>query len=144
MAELKTQKTKASVAEFVAAIQDDEQRADSKTLIKIMKEATKATPRMWGSSIVGFGDYRYVYASGREGDWFTCGFSPRKGMLSIYLVPGLKRQELLDQLGKYKTGGGCLYIRRLTDVKLPVLKKLFAASVKECARLERERSTRKG
>lgn len=126
MAELKTKKTKESVPAFLAKIEDEEARKDCKTLVGLMEKATNAKGRMWGKSIVGFGDYRYKYASGREGDWFVMGFAPRKGMLTLYLMGTVKREgELLKSLGKHKTGGGCLYVKRLGDVDGGVLKKLL-------------------
>ena len=128
-AELKTKKTSESVPAFLAKIENDEARKDSKTLVGLMEKATGAKARMWGKSIVGFGDYRYRYASGREGDWFVMGFAPRKGMLSLYLLGDVRRHgDLLKKLGKHKTGMGCLYIRRLGDVDGGVLKKLLSVT----------------
>jgi hypothetical protein len=96
-----------------------------------MKAAVGAAPRMWGSSIVGFGEYRYKYASGRENDWFLVGFSPRKQDLTIYIMGGFDRYEaLMSRLGKYKAGGSCLYIKRLADIDAAVLEELVSASVK--------------
>ncbi len=130
MAEIKTQKTDASVEEFLHSITDEQRRADCFTVLELMKKATKAEPKMWGSSIVGFGAYRYKYESGREGDWFLVGFSPRKQNLTLYLMGGLEQQqELLPQLGKHKTGKSCLYLNKLTDVDLKVLKKMIQQSV---------------
>ena len=127
MAEQKTKPTPASVDEFVKAIGDPKRREDCLTLIALMKKTTKCEPRMWGSSIVGFGDHHYRYESGREGDTFILGFSPRKDALTLYLGPcGIDRfQDTLDQLGKHKTGKGCLYIRRLDDVNQSVLATLL-------------------
>lgn len=131
MAELKTQKTKASVTDFINGIADDARRKDCRTVLKLMRDATGAPPRMWGPSIVGFGDWRYKYASGREGDWFLAGFSPRKDSLTLYLMPGLQAHSArLRVLGKHKTGKGCLYIRQLSDVDPAVLKQLIADGVK--------------
>lgn len=131
MAELKTKPSGASVAAFLEAVQGEERRADCRTLAKIMRKVTKAAPKMWGASIVGFGSYRYRYASGREGDWFPVGFSPRKKDLTLYLMGGFSEQPaLMKRLGKYKSGGACLYLKRLADVDLAVLEKLIAASVK--------------
>ena len=130
MVELKTKKTKASVKAFVDAIKDDKRRADCRTVQKLMKGVTGKVPRMWGDSIVGFGDYQYKYASGREGDWFLVGFSPRKANLTMYLMCDLTTQRpLLQKLGKHKTGKGCLYVNKLTDVDLGVPKKLVARTV---------------
>lgn len=131
MAELKTQKTGASVTDFINGIADDARRKDCRTVLKLMRDATGARPRMWGSSIVGFGDWRYKYASGREGDWFLTGFSPRKDSLTLYLMPGLHAHgKRLQSLGKHTTGKSCLYIKRLSDVDPAVLKQLIADGVK--------------
>jgi len=133
MAELKTKQTDASVKDFLNQIPDKERRDDCFAIAKMMEEATGAKPKMWGASIVGFGSYRYKYASGREGDWMMTGFSPRKNDLTVYLMMGFeKHRELLEQLGKHKTSkGSCLYIKRLDDVHLPTLKKLIKESVKQ-------------
>lgn len=131
MAELKTQPTKASVSEFVQSLPDASRRKDCKTLIRMMKTVTKAQPKMWGPSIVGFGDYGYKYESGREGDWFRAGFSPRKNALTLYVMSGFpKHAELMSKLGKHKTGKGCLYIKQLADVDMRVLEQLIERSVK--------------
>lgn len=131
MAELKTQRTKASVAKFIAGIKDEESRRDCRVLLKMMREVTGERPAMWGTSIVGFGDYEYRYASGRGARWFLAGFSPRKQNLTVYLMAGPKRfGPLLKRLGKFKvSGGSCLYIKRLSDVDLDVLRKLVESSV---------------
>lgn len=128
MAELKTRATKASVDTFLQGIRDEKRRQDCYAILKIMKKATKAEPKMWGTSIVGFGDHHYVYESGREGDWFLTGFSPRIQNLTLYSMGGFDR-ELLKKLGKYKTGKGCLYINKLDDVDLNVLQELIGTSV---------------
>lgn len=131
-AELKTKATGRSVGAFLGGIENPERRRDCRTVLQILKAATKAQPTMWGAGIVGFGTYRYKYASGREGDWFQAGFSPRKDSLTLYLMSGLQGQEaLLKRLGRHKTGKGCLYIKRLADVDVAVLKKLVAATVKQ-------------
>lgn len=130
MAELKTQVTKASVNKFLEGIKDEKKRQDCYEILKIMKRATKAEPKMWGTSIVGFGDYHYMYASGREGDWFITGFSPRTQNLTLYMMGGFD-SEVLQRLGKYKTGKGCLYINKLADVDLKVLNELITKSVKQ-------------
>jgi hypothetical protein len=131
MAELKTKATTASVSDFLAAIEDDERREDCLAVVKIMKKATGAEPKMWGPSIVGFGDHRYKYESGRELDWFLTGFSPRKRELTLYIMPGFDRyDDLLASLGKYKTGKSCLYLKRLADIDRTVLKTLVESSVK--------------
>jgi len=130
-AKLKTVPTKRSVAKFIADIDDAEKRKDCRTVMRIMKAATKAPPKMWGPSIVGYGDYHYKYASGREGDWIVAGFAPRKNALTLYVMGGLKpHAALLKKLGKHSTGVGCLYIKRLSDVDEKVLTKLVNASVK--------------
>jgi hypothetical protein len=130
MAELKTKKTKASVAAFLDQISDEQRRKDCQRILKIMKEATGEQPRMWGSSIVGFGTYRYRYASGHGGEWPIIGFSPRKNDLTLYIMPGFADYtELMAKLGKHKTGKSCLYIKKLDDIELPVLKKLITKSV---------------
>lgn len=133
MAELKTKPTKSSVEKFIKSVPDAQKREDCFTITKLMKEATGAEPQMWGSSIVGFGTQHYTYASGREGDWPIIGFSPRKQNLTLYLgIYGLEEQtEILQKLGKHSLGKGCLYIKRLSDVDLPTLKKLIKGSVKK-------------
>ena len=134
MAELKTKPTTASVSAFLDAIEDDERRKDCLTVAKIMKKATGAEPRMWGPSIIGFGDHRYKYESGRELDWFLTGFSPRKRELTLYIMPGFERYDaLMAKLGKYKTGKSCLYIKRLADIDLKVLQTLVESSVAHMA-----------
>ncbi len=131
MAENKTRPTKLSVASFINSIEPAERRKDCRTLVKLMKDVTKASPKMWGSSIVGFGTYHYKYASGREGDFFLAGFSPRKNDLTLYVMAGFDRYpELMKKLGTYKTGRSCLYVKRLDDVDMKVLKRLVTGSVK--------------
>lgn len=131
MAENQTVRTKASVSGFLAKVQDKQTRADCQALVKIMQEASGEKPAMWGPSIVGFGSYHYKYASGREGDMPLTGFSPRKQNLTLYIMGGFDRyKKMLDDLGKFKTGGACLYIKRLEDVRLPALKRLIRESVK--------------
>lgn len=131
MAELKTKVNNASVANFLNAIEDEQVRQDSWAIVEIMESATKAKPKMWGSKIVGFGSYHYAYASGREGDWMLTGFSPRKQNITLYLMGGFEQHgELLAKLGKHTTAKSCLYIKRLSDIHVPTLKKLVQASVK--------------
>ncbi len=131
---MKTKATDSSVERFIDAIEDAGQREDCKTLTDMMQRVTGASPKMWGDAIVGFGDFRYRYESGREGDWFLTGFSPRKGKISIYTMTGFDRYpDLMERLGKYKVGKSCLYIRRLDDVDLGVLEELAGRSVKETA-----------
>lgn len=130
MAELKTKPTEQSVEEFLNRVENEKKRADSFTILKLMKDVTKAQPKMWGPSIVGFGKYHYKYESGREGGWFLTGFSPRKQNLTLYIMSGFRRHgELMKKLGKYKTGKGCLYVNRLEDIDLSTLKKLVVESV---------------
>jgi hypothetical protein len=132
MAEAKTKKTPASVPAFLTAIKDDEVRADCRKLVAIMQAATGQKPRLWGTGLVGFGSYHYVYASGREGDWPITAFAPRKQNLTVYVMPGFgEYQDLLARLGPHKTAVSCLYIKRLSDVHLPTLKKIITASVKQ-------------
>jgi len=130
MATLKTRPTKQSVTAFLAAIPDAERRADCRKVLAMMKRSTGARPRMWGTSIVGFGAYHYKYASGREGDWPLTGFSPRKQNLTLYIMAGFSRYgTLMRRLGKHKTGSSCLYLKRLADVDPVVLEKLIVESV---------------
>ncbi|MBI4789128.1 MAG: DUF1801 domain-containing protein [Chloroflexi bacterium] len=135
MAELKTKVNDASVAKFLNGIKDEQRRQDCFTVLEMMKKATRAEPKMWGSSIVGFGSYHYVYKSGREGDWFLVGFSPRKQNLTLYLNVGFEQFDaLLNKLGKHKTGKACLYISTLRDIDLPTLRKLIAQSVQRAGK----------
>lgn len=130
MAELKTKKNTASVSEFIDSISDPVKRQDSYTILKMMEQITGAPAVMWGNAIVGFGDMHYKYASGREGDWMLVAFSPRKQNLTLYIMTGFDQHlEILARLGKYKTGKGCLYINRLSDVDLDVLHELIQESV---------------
>jgi hypothetical protein len=132
MAENKTRKTDASVQGYLAAIDDDMRRKDCEALATLMRRATKHPPRMWGSSIVGFGSYHYTYESGREGDSCLVGFSSRKGDISLYgLNAAAHARGLLASLGKHKAGKGCVYIKRLADVDLKVLAKLVASAAAE-------------
>lgn len=129
MSDLKTKPNKASVTEFINSIEDPVKKQDSKALVKLFKEITGHKPVMWGSSIIGFGSYHYKYASGREGDWFVTGFSPRKQSLTMYIMGGLKDKKLFNKLGSHKTGKGCLYVKRLSDVDIEVLRKIITKSV---------------
>lgn len=130
MAELKTKETDESVEEFLNGLSDQGRREDCFKVLALMRDTVKAPPKMWGGSIVGFGNYRYKYESGREGDWFIAGFSPRKDNLTLYIMPGIERySELLKRLGKYKTGKSCLYIRKLADIDVSVLEKLVEEAV---------------
>ncbi len=144
MAELKTKKTEASVEGFLATVDDEKKRADSDAILKMMKSVTRAEPKMWGPSIIGFGSYHYVYESGREGDWFLTGFSPRKQALSLYIMSGFDHYgELLGKLGKYKTGKGCLYIKKLEDVDTKVLKQLVNESVRFLKQVDKKNKSKK-
>ena len=132
MAEAKTKPTKENVAGFLTGITDTQRREDCFAIAKIMEEITGSKPQMWGPSIVGFGSYHYKYASGHEGDWPLTGFSPRKQDLTLYVMMGFQNYEaLMDQLGKHRKGKSCLYIKRLSDIHVPTLKKLIRASVKD-------------
>lgn len=132
MAEAKTKQTNASVKDFLNKIEDEERRKDCLAVAKMMEEITRDKPKMWGPSIVGFGSYHYKYASGHEGDWPIAAFSPRKRDLTLYLMPGFEdSKELMEALGKHSTGKSCLYIKRLSDIHLPTLKKLVKESVKK-------------
>lgn len=138
MAELKTKPNNASVDAFIDAIEDDQKRDDSRKILKMMQLATDAQPKMWGPSIIGFGDYQYTYASGTKGDWFLIGFSPRKQNLSLYFMSLAGRHtDLLEQLGKHKVGKGCLYIKRLSDIDEEVLEKMIRRSVDLLKRSQR-------
>ena len=131
MAENKTQPTKASVTAFVKSIDDPQRRADVRKVATMMRRATGKRPRMWGSSIVGYGTYHYKYASGREGDFMLTGYSPRKQALTVYILAGFSHfAPLMKKLGKYKTGKSCLYIKRLEDIDEAILERLIAESVK--------------
>jgi hypothetical protein len=119
------------VTDFLNSVEDEQKKKDSFEIMKMMKQVTRAEPKMWGTSIVGFGTYHYKGASGREGDWMLIGFSPRKQNLTLYIMPGFERYpELMKKLGKHTTGKSCLYIKRLSDVDMDVLKELMAESVK--------------
>src|SRR5262245_45670427 len=132
MAEAKTKATKESVDKFIKNLPDARARADCATIGQLMQQATKAEPQMWGSSIVGFGLRQIQYAGGRTGDWPIIGFSPRKQNLTLYVgAAELQDAELMKQLGKHSVGKGCLYIKRLSDVDLPTLKKIIQASAKK-------------
>ncbi len=130
MAEPKTRRNNASVAAFLDAIEDEQQRADAKKIAAMMRSATGSRARMWGSAIVGFGSYHYRYSSGREGDWMLIGFAPREQNLTLYIMPGFSSfDKLMSKLGKHKMGKSCLYIKKLDDVDQRVLEKLIVESV---------------
>ena len=130
MAEAKTKKNDANVESFIMQVEDPKKREDSFAVIKLMQKITGVAPKMWGGSMVGFGTYHYVYASGHSGDWPLLGFSPRKQNLTLYMMAGFSKYEaLMDTLGKYKTGKSCLYVKRLSDINIDVLEKLIAESI---------------
>jgi nucleoid DNA-binding protein len=130
MAEPKTKPTGASVAQFLKAL-DPVRRKECQALVALFTRVTKEQPRMWGSSIVGFGSFHYVYRTGKEGDWPLTGFSPRKASLTLYFMDGFEgREAQLSALGRHSTGKSCLYVKKLEDVSLPVLETLIAQSVK--------------
>lgn len=134
MAEAKTLPTNEPVADFLARVADPKRRADCETVLAMMRRATGVEPVMWGTGIVGFGRYRYTYASGRSGEWPVIGFSPRKNDLTLYLMPGFEgQQDLLAKLGKHKTSVSCLYLKRLADVDLPTLEQLVRDAVQGMA-----------
>ena len=131
MSEPKTKRHDGDVNEFLDAVENPRRREDARRVLELMREVTGEPPKMWGSSIVGFGSYHYRYASGREGDWMITGFSPRKQNLTIYIMPGFSEfAGLLDRLGKHKTSKSCLYLNKLEDVDQEVLAELVRESVK--------------
>ncbi len=133
LAKIKTTSTDNSVTDFVNAIAEEQKRNDAFALIKLMQDASKEQPKMWGTSIIGFGELRYKSPkTGREVDWFKIGFSPRKANFSLYLITSLQAHgEVLQKLGKHKTGAGCIYIHALADIDIKVLQKLIALALKE-------------
>ena len=131
MTELKTKVNKVNVNKFLKSVKDEQKREDCYKVLEIMKKTTKAEPKMWGTSIIGFGTYHYKYASGREGDWMLVGFSPRKQNLTLYIMSGFDEYDsLMKKLGKHSTGKSCLYIKKLEDVNMKVLKELITKSVR--------------
>ena len=131
LVEIKTKPTSTSVDSFIDSIPDEQKRKDSQVILKMMKKAMKENPKMWGSSMIGFGNVRYKSpATGREVDWFKIGFSPRKANLSLHLIDLQRHADALKKLGKHKTGAGCLYINKLEDVDIKVLEKMITAAVK--------------
>jgi hypothetical protein len=130
MAELKTKLNDDSVEDYLNAVENEQQRADSFALLKMMEEISGEPAKMWGANIVGFGTYHYVYASGREGDWMLSGFSPRKSSMSVYLMAGFEQlDDELSGLGKHKVGKGCLYVKKLADIDEKVLRKMIKKSI---------------
>jgi len=136
MAENKTKPSSLNVESFLAAIKDEKKRVDCEKLADIFRQVTDFVPVMWGPDIVGFGSYHYKYPSGREGDAPLTGFSPRKEAISIYLTAGfIHLSPLMEKLGKYKTGKGCLYVKKIEDIDLKVLEQLIRASIEYLKKL---------
>lgn len=130
MAELKTKKTDSSVNDFLLKIEESTKQKDAFSLVALMEKATKAKAKMWGPAIIGFGDKRIKYENGRELDWFIMGFSPRKQNFALYISGAVdKHQALLKKLGKHKTGKGCLYLNKLEEVDLAVLKEIIQKGI---------------
>lgn len=124
--EIKTVKNENDVNDFIASIPDPMRKEQCQWLNELMKEVTGAVPKMWGESIVGFGDYHYKYASGREGDFFRVGYAPRRQNLSIYIIAGFERYpDMMEKLGKYKTGKSCLYVNKPEDIDINILSELI-------------------
>ena len=135
MSDAKTRAGSASVRDFLAGIDNPQKRADCRAIATMMRKATGKRAKMWGSSIVGYGSYRYTYASGRQGEWMECGYSPRSQAISVYIMPGFRPfAGLMKKLGKFRTGKSCLYIKRLDDVDREILETLIVESVKEMRR----------
>jgi len=131
MAEAKTKPTEKTVDSFIATVEDDKVRADCYTIINLMEKVTGESHKMWGPAIVGFGKYTYKYESGRSGEICMTGFSPRKANITLYVLAGFPGQaELLQKLGKHKSGKGCLYIKKLDDINIDVLESLIKESIK--------------
>jgi hypothetical protein len=136
MARNKTTETENSIIDFINTAPDEAKRKDAFELLEIMQEVTGFEPKMWGSGIIGYGKYHYRYESGHEGDAPLAGFSPRKDAISLYLTSSFEdKQELLSKFGKHKAGKGCIYIKKLTDIDLEILKSMISASVKEIQKL---------
>ncbi len=141
MAELKTKENSKSVDLFLKSVKDEKKRDECYQIMDWMKKATGKEPKMWGKSIVGFGTYHYKYKSGREGDWFMTGFSPTKTNISLHLLPGFENfSDLMANLGKYKTGRGCLYVKTLDDIDTKTLKTLIKKSFAEMKKTNLENS----
>jgi hypothetical protein len=142
VAELKTKQTEANVEAFLNGVADAQQRADAFTLLEMMKDVTGKPPKMWGPTMVGFGEFHYVYDSGHEGDTFLAGFSPRKAALTLYFMAGMDERfaALLKKLGKVKMGKGCLYIKKLADVDLDVLREMIRTNVSYLEALVKSRA----
>ena len=134
MAELKTKPNDQSVEGFLNKVPDEKKRQDSFAILELMKQVTGDEPIMWGDSIVGFGTYKYKYASGRKGEWPITGFSPRKQNLTLYIMSGFDEYDnLLNKLGKHSTGKSCLYIKKMEDIDQDVLRELISKSVEHMA-----------
>lgn len=132
MAELKTKLNDGSVTDFLNKIEDEDRRKDCFELLSMMQDVTGDEPKMWGESIIGFGSYQYKYASGREGEWFQLGFSPRKQNISLYTMCGFDHAEkIMGKLGRYKTGKSCIYVKKLDDIDRKALMDLFVSSVNQ-------------
>lgn len=133
LVQIKTKPTGSNIEDFINGVAGEQKRNDSFVLLKMMTKLTKEKPKMWGTSIIGFGDYRFKSAAtGREVDWFRIGFSPRKANLSLYLTVDIKAyNDLLQKLGKHKTGAGCLYINKLEDVNMNILEAIIKAALKQ-------------
>jgi hypothetical protein len=141
MKEPKTRPTGASVEKFLNQVSDETRREDCFQIVKIMREITGEEPVMWGPSIVGFGSWTYKYVRGQELTWPVAAFSPRKQDLTVYIMPGLDEYaDLMKQLGKYRNSKSCLYIKRLSDVHVPTLKKLIRESVKWVRKLAKSKA----
>jgi hypothetical protein len=129
VAELKTKKNAGDVELFIASVENELRRTDAEQLLQIMREVTSDEGSMWGESLIGFGSYDYTYKSGHSGSWFAVGYSPRKQNTVVYIMPGFEEQvTLLDRLGKHKIGKSCLYINKLAEVDIDVLKQLISMS----------------
>lgn len=136
MAKNKTAETQSSVIDFINAVDSEAKRNDAFELVKIMKEITRFEPKMWGPSIIGFGTYHYKYATGHEGDAPLAAFSPRKAATTVYFyLPEEKREELFSNLGKYKVSKACIYIKKLADIDIEILKKIISLSIEEVQNL---------
>ncbi len=132
MAELKTKVNNTNVLSFIGSLGNETRKADSLTMLSIMRKITGKKPKMWGTNMIGFGEYHYKYESGHEGDWFVTGFSPRKQNLVIYIMPGFSGYtKLMNDLGKHKTGKSCLYINNIVNIKIKVLEKIIKQSIKD-------------
>lgn len=130
----KTQRNDGDVQAFLASVESEKKREDSQVILELMEDVTGEKATMWGNSLIGFGEYQYKYASGREGEWFLTGFSPRKQNLTLYIMAGFDEyHDLMSKLGKYKTGKSCLYIKKVEDVDMDVLRELVEKSAEHVA-----------